>query len=144
MILIRRGNVSDVEAISAFDLVAVRDEKRRQFIQRSVASSTCYVAVYENEVIGYGVLSYTFYDNGFIEMLYVNSNHRRRGVATALLRHLESLCETPKLFTSTNRSNLAMQSLLVESGYELSGVIQNLDESDPELVFYKLLRRVHS
>ena len=144
MILIRRGNVSDVEAISAFDLVAVRDEKRRQFIQRSVASSTCYVAVYENEVIGYGVLSYTFYDNGLIEMLYVNSNHRRRGVATALLRHLESLCETPKLFTSTNRSNLAMQSLLVESGYELSGVIQNLDESDPELVFYKLLRRVHS
>ena len=144
MILIRRGNVSDVEAISAFDLVAVRDEKRRQFIQRSVASSTCYVALYENEVIGYGVLSHTFYDNGFIEMLYVNSNHRRRGVATALLRHLESLCETPKLFTSTNRSNLAMQSLLVESGYELSGVIQNLDESDPELVFYKLLRRVHS
>lgn len=144
MILIRRGNVSDVEAISAFDLVAVRDEKRRQFIQRSVASSTCYVAVYENEVIGYGVLSYTFYDNGCIEMLYVNSNHRRRGVATALLRHLESLCETPKLFTSTNRSNLAMQSLLVESGYELSGVIQNLDEGDPELVFYKLLRRVHS
>ena len=144
MILIRRGNVSDVEAISAFDLVAVRDEKRRQFIQRSVASSTCYVAVYENEVIGYGVLSHTFYDNGFIEMLYVNSNHWRRGVATALLRHLESLCETPKLFTSTNRSNLAMQSLLVESGYELSGVIQNLDDGDPELVFYKLLRRVHS
>ena len=136
--------MSDVEAISAFDLVAVRDEKRREFIQRSVASSTCYVALYDNEVIGYGVLSYAFYDNGCIEMLYVNSNHRRRGAGTALLRHLESLCETPKLFTSTNRSNLAMRSLLVKLGYELSGEIQNLDEGDPEIVYFKPLRLVHS
>lgn len=45
-----------------------------------------------------------------------------------------------KLFTSTNLSNLPMQSLLSKSGYELSGVIHNLDVGDPEIVYYKRVR----
>jgi GNAT superfamily N-acetyltransferase len=85
-------------------------------------------------------MNYTFYDNGFIAMLYVQPGHRRRGVGAALLAHLESLCQTPKLFTSTNLSNLPMQSLLVKSGYTLSGVIHNLDEDDPEIVYCKRLK----
>ena len=43
----------------------------------------------------------------------------------------------PKLFTSTNRSNAPMQSLLAKLGYRPSGVIENLDEGDPELVYMK-------
>jgi hypothetical protein len=57
-----------------------------------------------------------------------------------LLRHLESFCETSKLFISTNLSNLPMQSLLAKLVYVLSGVIHNLDEGDPELVYFKRLR----
>ena len=140
MISIRLANDRDVEDLCSLDLIAVREKKRREFIGRSVASNTCYVAVANNEVIGYGVLNYTFFGNGSIDMLYVHSDHRRRGAAEALLRYLESLCETPKLFITTNLSNLAMQSLLVKLGYALSGVIHNLDEGDPELVYFKRLR----
>ena len=91
-------------------------------------------------VVGYGVLNYTFHHNGCIDMLYVDSDHRRRGAGAALLKHMESLCETPKLFTSTNLSNLPMQSLLAKLDYVLSGVIHNLDEGDPEIVYFKRLR----
>jgi ribosomal protein S18 acetylase RimI-like enzyme len=140
MISIRLANEGDVEALCSLDLVARREKKRREFIIRSVASGACSVAVAEEEVIGYGVLSYTFYDNGCIEMLYVHSDHRRRGAADALLRHLESVCETSKLFISTNLSNLVMQSLLAKSEYVLSGIIHNLDEGDPEIVYLKRLR----
>ncbi|HKY42486.1 MAG TPA: GNAT family N-acetyltransferase [Pyrinomonadaceae bacterium] len=140
MISIRLADQSDVEALCALDLIAVRENERWEFIKRSVASSTCYVVVAENEVSGYGVLNYTFYGHGWIDMLYVHSNHRRRGAGEALLRHLESVCETPKLFVSTNLSNLAMQSLLVKLEYVLSGVIHNLDEGDPEIVYFKRLR----
>ena len=139
MISIHLANESDIETLCALDLIAVRENERREFIKHSVASSTCYVAVAENEVIGYGVLNYSFFGNGSIDMLYVHSNHRRRGAGEALLRHLESLCETPKLFITTNLSNLAMQSLLVKLEYVLSGVIHNLDEGDPELVYFKRL-----
>ena len=58
----------------------------------------------------------------------------------ALLRRLESLCEKPKLFVTTNLSNLKMQSLLVKLNYVLSGVIHNLDEGDPEIVYFKRVR----
>lgn len=140
MILIRPANESDVEALCSLDLIARRERDRREFIRRAVVSGDCFVAVAEEEVIGYGVLNYSFYGNGHIDMLYVHSGHRRRGAGKALLQHLESLCQTPKLFTSTNLSNLPMQTLLTKLEYVLSGVIHNLDDGDPEIVYFKRLR----
>lgn len=139
MISIRQAVESDVEALCSFDLIARQEKERREFIRREAASGNCFVAVAGEEVIGYGVLNYTFYHNGCIDMLYVHSDYRRRGAGEALLRHMESLCRTPKLFTSTNLSNLRMQSLLAKLEYELSGVIHNLDEGDPEIVYFKRL-----
>ncbi|WP_420883021.1 GNAT family N-acetyltransferase [Thermus tengchongensis] len=86
------------------------------------------------------MLEYTFYAQGFISLLYIHPNYRGQGVGTMLVRYLESVCQTPKLFTSTNLSNVAMQGLLVKLGYMLSGVIHHLDQGDPELVFVKALR----
>ena len=140
MILIRPANESDVEALCSLDLIASCESDRREFIRHAVVFGTCFVAVDEEEVIGYGVLNYTFYGNGHIDLLYVHTGHRRLGAGEALLRHMESLCQTPKLFTSTNQSNLPMQSMLAKSGYALSGVIHNLDEGDPEIVYFKRLR----
>ena len=139
MISIRPAMEEDVEVLCSFDQVAQREEERRVFIRREVLEGNCFVAVADVPPIGYGVLNYTFYYNGCIDMLYVHSDHRRSGAGTALMRHMESLCRTPKLFTSTNLSNLPMQSLLAKLGYQLSGVIQNLDEGDPEIVYFKHL-----
>ena len=140
MISIRSAVEGDIETLSTFDLIAREDEERRDFISREVTCGNCFVAVDHEAVIGYGVLNYSFYRNGCIDMLYVHSKHRRRGAGAALLRYMESLCRTVKLFTSTNQSNLQLQSLLAKSGYELTGVIHNLDEGDPELVYFKRLR----
>jgi GNAT superfamily N-acetyltransferase len=140
MFSIRPAVEDDIEALCSLDLIAQRESERREFIRREVVSGNCSVAVTNEAVIGYGVLNYTFYNNGCIDMLYIHAEHRRCGAGAALLRHMESLCRTPKLFTSTNLSNLPMQSLLATLGYELSGVIHNLDEGDPELVYFKRLR----
>jgi ribosomal protein S18 acetylase RimI-like enzyme len=140
MILIRPAVGTDIEALCSLDLIARQGSERREFIRREVASGNCYVAVISETVIGYGVLNYTFYGNGYIDMLYIDSGHRRCGAGAELLKHMESLCRTPKLFTSTNLSNLPMQSLLAKLDYVLSGVIHNLDEGDPEIVYFKRLR----
>jgi GNAT superfamily N-acetyltransferase len=140
MLLIRSAVESDIPSLCSLDLIARVEKERREFIRREIAAGTCFVAVADEEVIGYGVLNYTFYHNGCIDMLYVHTKHRRRGAGAALMQHMERLCETPKLFTSTNLSNLRMQSLLAKLGYELSGVIHNLDEGDPEIVYFKRLR----
>jgi len=127
VISIRPALEGDVESLCSLDQIARHSEERREFIRRSVVSGTCYVAVDDQEAIGYSVLNYTFYFQGCIEMLYVAGDRRRHGVATALLEQMERLCQTPKLFTSTNLSNLPMQSLLARCGYALSDVIHNLD-----------------
>lgn len=139
MISIRRAVDADIEALCSLDLIARQANERRDFIRREVASGNCVVAVMNEAMVGYGVLNYTFYGNGCIDVIYVDSEHRRCGVGAALLKHMESLCETPKLFTSTNLSNLPMQSLLAKLKYVLSGVIHNLDEGDPEIVYFKRL-----
>ncbi len=129
----------DIETLCSFDLIAQYENERREFIRREVTSGNCFVAVKNETVIGYGVLNYTFYHLGYIEMLYVHSDYRRSGAGAALLKYMESLCQTAKLFTSTNLSNLPMQSLLAKLNYVLSGVIHNLDEDDPEIVYFKRL-----
>jgi ribosomal protein S18 acetylase RimI-like enzyme len=137
----------DIDALSAIDQLAQTDAHRREFITRSVANGFCSVIVDAGGgasggiVAGYGVLDYAFFENGFISMLYVDAAHRRQGAGLLLLGHLEGLCQTPKLFTSTNLSNQPMQALLAKADYRLSGVVHDLDEGDPELVYVKYLSR---
>ena len=83
------------------------------------------------------MLEYSFYGHGFLAMLYVHPNHRMHGVGAGLIRHVEGICRTEKLFTSTNESNLPMQALLTKLSYAPSGIIHNLDAGDPEIVFFK-------
>ncbi|MBE7382363.1 MAG: GNAT family N-acetyltransferase [Leptolyngbya sp. SIO1E4] len=131
---------TDADAIIAFDHVAASDPARVQLIHNQIKSGACYIAVIDANVVAYAVLNYKFYDNGWIEMLYVHPRFRRQGIGSALIRHLINECCTPKLFTSTNQSNVPMQRLLATLGFARSGFIENLDEGDPEWVYFKRLR----
>ena len=91
-------------------------------------------------VVAYAVLEYSFYGNAFVSMLCVHPERRRKGIGAKLMRHIESLCRTDKLFTSTNESNQPMRKLLEKLGYQPSGRIENLDEGDPEMVYFKRLK----
>ncbi len=134
VLVLRLASITDADAIVAFDRIAASEPTRVQFIYDQITSSACYV------VVAYAVLNYKFYDNGWIEMLYVHPRFRRQGIGAALIRHLINECRTPKLFTSTNQSNVPMQRLLATLEFERSGLIENLDEGDPELVYFKRLR----
>ena len=119
------------------DHVARINPERSAFIAKAVADGSCLVAVVDGDVVGYGVLEYSFFGNGFISMLYVDEEKRRTGIGSTLLTALMHRCATAKLFTSTNQSNRAMQSLLLIQGFKPSGIIHNLDAGDPELVYFK-------
>ena len=131
----------DADALKALDEVARQEPSRQAYIDRAVESKQCFVALADSEPVGYAVLTYQFYDNGWIDMLYVGRDSRRRGIGEALLAHLAQNCVTPKLFASTNQSNQPMRALLEKAGFEPSGVIHNLDVGDPELLYFKLLDR---
>ena len=140
-IIIRDANYSDRDAILAIDEIAQCEQERIDFIDRVLDSATCLVADGNGTVIAYGVLEYSFFGSGFISMVYVAKSARRCGVGRSLMRALANQCKTSKLFTSTNESNSAMRALLATLGYVPSGVIENLDPDDPELVFFLDLNR---
>lgn len=131
----------DANALKTLDEVARDEPSRQAYIDRAVESKQCFVALDDSGPVGYAVLSYQFYSNGWVDMLYVGRESRRRGIGSALMAHLAQNCITPKLFASTNQSNKPMQALLEKAGFESSGVIHNLDVGDPELVYFKLLDR---
>ena len=66
-------------------------------------------------------------------------DYRRKGIGTKLIKTYELLILNGKVFTSTNASNKAMQKLLKLNNYLESGIIHNLDEDDPEIIYFKLL-----
>jgi len=136
---IRPAARDDLEELVAADGAARGDPGRRDFLRTAIADGNALVAIASGVIAGYAVLDHSFYGNAFLALLVVRADSRRRGFGTALLRAAEARARTPKLFTSTNASNAPMQALLGAAGYERSGVIENLDSGDPELVYVRFL-----
>lgn len=129
----------ELEAVCAIDESVLGNDSRQVYLSQAIANGNCIVAMVKNSIAGFIIYDTTFYSNTFIWMVVVSPDFRRKGVATALIRHVESICPTEKLFTSTNESNDAMMCLCESLGFVKSGWIENLDDSDPEIVYYKRL-----
>lgn len=137
---IRLATPADLNAVLSIDLVAQAESTRRKLLEAAFRTGECWLAERAGTSLGFVILQYSFYGNGFVPLLVVEPTVRRQGVGRALLEHVASACATSKLFTSTNESNTAMRSLLAGARFEPSGIIHNLDPADPELVFFRLLR----
>lgn len=92
----------------------------------------------DGEVRAYGVLETTFLGHALISMVYVDPSWRRRGAATARLTHLCAVSPTPKVFSLTNLSNAPMHALCRRLGWEVNGLLNHLDDGDPEVVYVRL------
>lgn len=137
----RLAGTRDRRTILELDHNAAKDLQRREMIDAAIAGRRCWVSEGFGRVIGYGILSKTFFHREFIELVYVADNARRTGAGGALLAAIERAVQSDRIFTSTNESNAPMRALLEKSGYRPSGRIENLDAHDPELVFVKFLKR---
>lgn len=140
MALVRLAEAGDFERILRMDSSAQVGPSRRTLVENAVSCGQCWVAINDEALAGFGVMSYIFFDRGFVSLVYVDSARRRRGVATSLFDEFERRCRSGRIFTSANLSNLPMQSFLVARGYVLSGVVQDLDDGDPEMFYSKSLR----
>lgn len=133
---IRSACIDDYEALCAIDSVAATSVERRDQIRNWLGSACCCVAEANGRVVAYGVLTHHFYGRPFIEIVMVGRGFRRQGLGAAIIRHFPSAIPDSKLFSSTNMSNRPMQELFVKLGFRPSGYIDNLDEGDPEIIFY--------
>ncbi len=129
---IRRATYDDLPRMLDLDPV----KERADDLERAVAEGRSRVAVVSGRIVGFSVAG-TFFGHDFLDLLLVDPSHRRNGIGTALVHDWEDAARTPKLFTSTNESNEPMRRLCEAVGFVHSGMIQHLDENDPEIVYFK-------
>jgi ribosomal protein S18 acetylase RimI-like enzyme len=136
---IRKAVLEDIDSLSGCDS-EFGFGSRKEFVESASRRGGAYILEQEGKVIGVAVLEYTFFDHGFISLIYVSPAARRTGAGEMLLQYLVSICQTSKLFSSTNQSNHPIQALFAKLCFEHSGMIHNLDPNDPEIVYYKAIR----
>jgi GNAT superfamily N-acetyltransferase len=108
-----------------------------EHISEVVGAGSSLVAIEDGDVVGYAAIdSRNFFGRDFIDLLYVDLANRRRGIGRRLMQEAVRQSSTPRIFTSTNGSNEPMRSLLAANGWILSGVLDGLDEGDPEWVYF--------
>jgi len=136
---VRIATPADLAGLRFIDPLLRADPDRAESVKQAVEQGRCLAVLDGDGVAGYVVLNDQFLGQAFVELLIVGPAHQRQGIGTLLLREAERVCGRQKLFTSCNRSNLPAQCLFEKCGFQRSGQIYNLDEGEPELVYFKAL-----
>jgi ribosomal protein S18 acetylase RimI-like enzyme len=136
---INKASELDVDVVSNLDVLAFGPPARPDAIRAAIRDETCWVARRNEEVVGFALFDRFLHGHGFLRVIAVHPDHRRQGIASALVLALEAKCPTDRLFTATEESNEGMQRLCQALGFVRSGRIEGLEEGEVELIFHKRL-----
>lgn len=141
MTMIRQASMPDVHAICRIDAMVLGNTSRAQELTDAVAAGHCYLSYVHTEITGFVLMNQSFFHQYFIQTLVVHPRYQNQGIGEDLMLHMEAVCPKEKLFTSTNLSNKRMLQLCRKLHYVQSGIIDNLDPGDPEVIFCKQIRK---
>lgn len=132
------AQMPDLQAIVQIDSEVIGNTSRRNMIENAIKQEHCILVKENNEAAGFAIYDTNFFECTFISLVIVSPRKRRKGYASQLLNELVRTSPTEKVFSSANRSNLSMQKVFEANGFVESGIVENLDEGDPEIIYFKL------
>ena len=124
------------ECLAFDDVAASGDLERRSELLEAAEDGRMRVATLDDCAVGFSVMAPWFFGVPFLALAYVDAAVRGRGTGTRLLEDVE-LSHSTRVFTSTNMSNAPMQRLLTIRGWTPCGMLDGLDEGDPEIFFVR-------
>ena len=134
---LRRIGSADLDLLARADPRLANAPAHRTHVGELLGAGLSWAAVADGKAIGFAVVTRHFFGFPFIDLLVVAEAARRHGAGLALMAKCEADHDADRIFTSTNESNDPMRRLLAKADWSVSGVIENLDPGDPELVFVK-------
>lgn len=137
MIFHEMAQPNNFEDIVKIDEEVIGSNSRREYIMKAVEEERCIVAFAQELIVGFLIFNTHFFDCSFISLIIVRPTERRKGYASSLIEYFIKISPTKKIFSSTNKSNQRMQEVFKVNGFIVSGFIENLDEGDPEIIFFK-------
>jgi ribosomal protein S18 acetylase RimI-like enzyme len=129
--------IEDLDKIVNIDSEVIGNTSRRDYIENAIELEHCIIAKEEENIVGFLIYDTNFFECSFISLIIVSSSKRRKGYASLLMDYMISTSPTTKVFSSTNRSNINMQKVFNTNGFIQSGIVENLDEGDPEIIYFK-------
>jgi ribosomal protein S18 acetylase RimI-like enzyme len=136
-ITVRKALLSDHQSLTEADECAQTDRTRAAYIKDCLVAGECLIGEIGTEVFGFVVLNYSFFNCGFVPLIVVAERFRRQGLGSRLLTEAAERCESSKLFISANASNKAAKALFAKAGFVQSGSIENLNDGEPELIYFE-------
>ncbi len=131
------AQLPDLDSLVQIDYQVIGNESRREEILQYIQQKRCLVVKEDKKYTGFLLFHTHFFDHTFVSLLIIDPEHRRKGYGSSLLNHVETISQTEKIFSSTNQSNQEMQRVFEVNGYAKSGLIENLDFGDSEIVYFK-------
>jgi len=140
-ISLRLATKNDSSVVVAIDYALNKEEhiklKREEKIIKAISDKECFVVLANNTTIGFVIFNYSFFDQGWIDLIILEKKYRNKGIGKKVFELICKDSQTNKVFTSTNNSNIQMQKSLTNAGFTFAGKLNGLDDGDPELFYYK-------
>ncbi|MBY6036793.1 GNAT family N-acetyltransferase [Fictibacillus nanhaiensis] len=133
---IRLANDHDLEEIILVDKEMIGSDRRKEEIKEAIGQNQCVLVFSDSELAGFLLYHTHFFECCFISLVMIKPSHQRKGYAKSLLKYMAEHSPTQKVFSSTNQSNIAMQQVFTASDFIKSGFVDNLDEGDPEIIYF--------
>jgi len=135
---IKVAGLEHLQTLCAIDQEVIGNASRSDEIQQAIEEERCLLHHFADDITGFLISTEDFFGYDFISLVIVKPSARRKGIASALINAYVKTSKTLKVFSSTNQSNTSMQHVFQALGFVKSGVINNLDDGDPEIIYVKI------
>ena len=137
MIEIRLPRLADATPCADLAAQVIGAERAGAFIKSHLERHHLIVAEADGEVIGFLAYRTDWFQCTFVTLTVVREDYRRKGIAREFFKSVEVVSPTPRLFSSTEETNVASIRMHTALGFTPSGHIDNLPQGTRELLFYK-------
>jgi GNAT superfamily N-acetyltransferase len=137
MIEIRLPRLSDAGPCADLAALVIGEERAGAFVKSHLERHHLIVAEAAAEVVGFLAYRTDWFQCTFIGLVVVREDYRRKGIAREFFRSVEAISPSPRLFSSTEETNVASIRMHTALGFVPSGHIDNLPQGTRELLFYR-------
>jgi GNAT superfamily N-acetyltransferase len=137
MIEIRLPRLSDGGPCADLAALVIGEERAGAFVKSHLERHHLIVAEAAAEVVGFLAYRTDWFQCTFIGLVVVREDYRRKGIAREFFRSVEAISPSPRLFSSTEETNVASIRMHTALGFVPSGHIDNLPQGTRELLFYR-------
>ncbi|HSE95532.1 MAG TPA: GNAT family N-acetyltransferase [Methylomirabilota bacterium] len=137
MIEIRRPRTEDARPCAELAALVLGPNRAGPFIKAHLEHHHLMVAETAGSVVGLLAYRLDWFQCTLVSLVVVHEDWRRRGIAREFFRSVEAVSPTPRLFSSTEETNVGSIRMHSALGFAPSGYIDNLPQGTRELLFYK-------